>query len=72
MPLARRGRLRCPGSDAGRARDHGGAGLGLPISRALARAHGGELACLPHEGGAQFRLSLPVGAVGQDAGDPDT
>lgn len=50
--------------DAGRARDHGGAGLGLPIARALARAHGGELICLPREGGAQFRLSLPVGAAG--------
>ncbi|EUA55108.1 HAMP domain protein [Mycobacterium intracellulare 1956] len=45
--------------DAGRARDHGGAGLGLAIARALARAHGGELVCLPHEGGARFRLSLP-------------
>ncbi|OBF52845.1 two-component sensor histidine kinase [Mycobacterium sp. 852002-50816_SCH5313054-b] len=49
--------------DAGRARDHGGAGLGLPIARALARAHGGELSCLSREGGAQFRLSLPVGAA---------
>ncbi|WP_204803212.1 HAMP domain-containing sensor histidine kinase [Mycobacterium riyadhense] len=48
--------------DAGRARDHGGAGLGLSIARALARAHGGELECLPHNGGAQFRLSLPVAA----------
>ncbi|SOJ54901.1 putative sensor histidine kinase TcrY [Mycobacterium simulans] len=48
--------------DAGRARDHGGAGLGLPIARALARAHGGELVCLPHDGGAQFRLSLPAAA----------
>lgn len=48
--------------DAGRARDHGGAGLGLAIARALARAHGGELVCLPHEGGAQFRLSLPITA----------
>jgi two-component system, OmpR family, sensor kinase len=48
--------------DAGRARDHGGAGLGLPIARALARAHGGELACLPRGGGAQFRLSLPIEA----------
>jgi signal transduction histidine kinase len=46
--------------DAGRARDHGGAGLGLPIARALARAHGGELTCLPHDGGAQFQLSLPA------------
>jgi len=46
--------------DAGRARDHGGAGLGLSIARALARAHGGELECLPHDGGAQFRLSLPA------------
>lgn len=46
--------------DAGRARDHGGAGLGLPIARALAHAHGGELVCLPHEGGAKFRLTVPV------------
>jgi two-component system OmpR family sensor kinase len=46
--------------DAGRDRDHGGAGLGLPIARALARAHGGDLTCLPHQGGAQFRLTLPA------------
>ncbi|WP_253900475.1 HAMP domain-containing sensor histidine kinase [Mycobacterium asiaticum] len=46
--------------DAGRAREHGGAGLGLPIARALARAHGGDLICVPHDGGAQFRLSLPL------------
>jgi signal transduction histidine kinase len=45
--------------DAGRDRDHGGAGLGLAIARALARAHGGELVCPPHQGGAQFRLTLP-------------
>lgn len=47
--------------DTGRARDHGGAGLGLPIARALARAHRGELECLAHDGGARFRLRLPVG-----------
>lgn len=48
--------------DAGRARDQGGAGLGLPIARALARAHDGDLICLAHEGGAQFRLTLPIAA----------
>lgn len=46
--------------DAARDRDHGGAGLGLPIARALARAHGGDLVCEPRDGGAQFRLTLPT------------
>lgn len=46
--------------DTARARDHGGAGLGLPIARALARAHGGDLTCEPHDGGARFRLTLPL------------
>ncbi|MEK0461479.1 HAMP domain-containing sensor histidine kinase, partial [Mycobacterium ulcerans] len=50
--------------DAARTRDHGGAGLGLPIARALARAHGGELVCLPHQGGARFRLTLPLAVAG--------
>ena len=46
--------------DEARARDRGGAGLGLPIARALARAHGGDLVCIAHEPGARFRLRLPV------------
>lgn len=46
--------------DASRDRDHGGAGLGLSIARALARAHGGDLVCEPRDGGAQFRLTLPM------------
>ncbi|KQY03071.1 ATPase [Mycobacterium sp. Root135] len=46
--------------DAARDRDHGGAGLGLSIARALARAHGGDLVCEPRDGGAQFRLTLPT------------
>ena len=46
--------------DASRNRDHGGAGLGLSIARALARAHGGDLVCEPRDGGAQFRLTLPT------------
>lgn len=46
--------------DASRDRDHGGAGLGLSIARALAQAHGGDLVCEPRNGGAQFRLTLPI------------
>ena len=45
--------------DTSRNRDHGGAGLGLSIARALARAHHGELTCEPWQAGAQFRLTLP-------------
>ena len=49
--------------DSARGRDHGGAGLGLPIARALAGAHGGTLTCVPHGGGGCFRLVLPVRAA---------
>ena len=42
-----------------RDRDTGGAGLGLSIARGLARAHHGELTCLPHPHGARFQLALP-------------
>lgn len=45
--------------DTARDRDHGGVGLGLSIARALARAHHGDLICLPHHPGACFQLSLP-------------
>jgi two-component system sensor histidine kinase KdpD len=38
-----------------------GAGLGLPIARAIARVHGGQLTAANREGGgAVFRLTLPV------------
>jgi len=45
--------------DAARNADHGGAGLGLSIARALARAHHGDLVCVAHDGGARFRLTVP-------------
>lgn len=38
----------------------GGSGHGLRHARALARAAGGDLAFVPSEGGAQFRLSWPL------------
>ena len=40
-----------------------GSGLGLPISRAIARAAGGDLRCLPSSGGACFELTLPAIAM---------
>ena len=46
--------------DASRSRHTGGAGLGLPIARGLARAHGGDLTYLPGGPGARFRLDLPA------------
>jgi two-component system, OmpR family, sensor kinase len=46
--------------DDARTRDAGGAGLGLAIARALARAHGGDLRLVPTDAGARFRLGLPL------------
>lgn len=51
-------------SDTARGRDSGGTGLGLPIAREIALAHGGTLTLLPTAGGAVFRLGLP--SVGPD------
>ncbi len=50
--------------DAARGRDGGGAGLGLSIVRAIARAHGGDVTVQRSpEGGARFILDLPQSAA---------
>jgi signal transduction histidine kinase len=50
-------------ADKSRSRQEGGSGLGLPIARQLAQAHGGELAARNHpQGGAEFTLTLPLAA----------
>ncbi|HET6772329.1 MAG TPA: ATP-binding cassette domain-containing protein [Acidimicrobiales bacterium] len=40
--------------------ERAGAGLGLPIARAIVEAHGGTLACVPVDDGASFLVALPA------------
>jgi signal transduction histidine kinase len=57
-------------SDESRTRSTGGAGLGLPIAKAIAEAHGGTITVESGaERGTLFALSLPVatGSVSPDA-----
>jgi signal transduction histidine kinase len=46
--------------DAARNRDAGGTGLGLPIARQIAEAHGGTLTIEDSERGARFVLRIPT------------
>ncbi|MFJ9199027.1 sensor histidine kinase [Streptomyces flaveolus] len=56
------GQLFEPGRRADPGDGHGGAGLGLPLARRLARSAGGEVAYDPgHAPGARFVVSLPAG-----------
>jgi signal transduction histidine kinase len=56
------GRLFQPGQRANPGDGHGGAGLGLPLSRRLARSAGGEVTHDPgHSPGARFVVTLPAG-----------
>ena len=52
--------------DDSRARDSGGTGLGLPIARQIARAHGGDLTLVPEGDVTCFRLLLPLSTLPPD------
>ncbi len=46
--------------EAGRSRGPGGAGLGLAIVKAIVEAHGGQIHARNADGGAVFRVTLPM------------
>jgi two-component system OmpR family sensor kinase len=62
VPAADRDRIfdRLVRLDTARDRRFGGSGLGLPIARGFARAHGGDLTCEAAPAGAMFRVVLPI------------
>jgi len=51
-----------------RSRDSGGSGLGPPIARSIARAHGGDVTAAEARVGARFVLRLPAGGSGPGGG----
>ncbi len=54
--------------DEGRARDDGGAGLGLSIARSVARSHGGDVTLsASSKGGVRAQLWLPITDADADA-----
>ena len=53
--------------DEARDRHAGGVGLGLPVARGIAEAHGGRLTCEDSRVGARFRLTLPAAPAGRPA-----
>ncbi|HXA38114.1 MAG TPA: ATP-binding protein [Phenylobacterium sp.] len=49
-------------TDASRNLDNGGVGLGLPIARSTARAHGGDVELMSEPGGTTAIVTLPAAA----------
>ena len=62
VPAADRERIfkRFTRLDSSRSRATGGAGLGLPIARGLARAHGGDPVYLTDTAGGSFQVRIPA------------
>jgi signal transduction histidine kinase len=57
-------------ADGARTRERGGAGLGLAIVAAVARAHGGRCSVRPLPRGTAFSLHLPVRVAPTEAASP--
>jgi signal transduction histidine kinase len=49
-------------TDTSRNLDNGGVGLGLPIARSTARAHGGDVELMSRSGETTAIVTLPVAA----------